>query len=903
MSIAKLNEDYLMNQKEDCSNINILGNSIKNPIINIKNSDKNNKNVSNEILKSDSFTEFNIKFNKNSESNEVLKHGILASKGKNYENINVKHNVNLYDNDLLSQMERNIGNNLYGNFENLMCEEDNSFSFESFNKKNKNFQGSEVKNIFSENTSVIAEESFSSNLINNNIINSYNTTCNLNLNNKRNLKMQLKARYNYNNIDNNDIIKTNIENSNNNNFNDNDNNKNYNKADKIFSDYNFSLIDNDLQCRQNNLDSCDLMNSNQENSSFNSLLDINYNKNNLHKNSKKFNYCIGKKTGKWSDEEDRILYQLVPSYGAKNWKKIAEKIEGRSPIQCLHRWTKILQPGLVKGPWTIEEDRKLLEWVKQEGPVKWTQCSEFIKGRNGKQCRERWFHTLNPKIIKGNWTAEEDMKIFTLYNQLGGKWSKITLSIPGRTENSIKNRFYSTLRRKAVEQAKSQCNVKNSNLNSITGDNAHCPNYDYNNYKAQKLNQINNFGSNYNLDELLDFLPQALLEVKIKYVKEFNLTSDNMAIKENEILQGEVLMEQKIKADHLKGKLYEENVFNVQSNNVNNNNSNINNNNLSTTPQMINLNVNFNSNHNNYIVGNQKIMNKQNHEIINSANNNLINQDPLLLSKNNGLAEFNHYKVFQDRIPSFKEEMNLNNKINNNINSFNNDNQFNFDFSNQAVDYKNMDLFTLENNIFDMCDNPNFMYSDNNNFGFLDTHVDHIIDSMFLNNNLILTNDKEKDCDMCSINNNHNSQKQTIIDESKNIKPESLLGNRIDVSNKKANKEPKIITDKNGLSNKTKAVPVKNEIKSPFEVLPKLKSKKELDLGLKEEEKNKLQQQTKKQNLSSLINQLEDLERLVQNTKKELMKYNEKADVEGSTSEEAIFSTVSLTNTIQKLFK
>ena len=62
-------------------------------------------------------------------------------------------------------------------------------------------------------------------------------------------------------------------------------------------------------------------------------------------------------------------------------------------------------------------------------------------------------------------------------------------------------------------------------------------------------------------------------------------------------------------------------------------------------------------------------------------------------------------------------------------------------------------------------------------------------------------------------------------------------------------------------------------------------------------------QKNKKHILSSLINQLEDLEKLVKNTKKELMKYNEKGGIDNSASDEAILSTVSLTNTIQKLFK
>lgn len=39
---------------------------------------------------------------------------------------------------------------------------------------------------------------------------------------------------------------------------------------------------------------------------------------------------------------------------AKNWKKIAEHVPQRTDVQCLHRWQKVLNPELVKGPWTKE---------------------------------------------------------------------------------------------------------------------------------------------------------------------------------------------------------------------------------------------------------------------------------------------------------------------------------------------------------------------------------------------------------------------------------------------------------------------------------------------------------------------------------------------------------------------
>jgi hypothetical protein len=56
-------------------------------------------------------------------------------------------------------------------------------------------------------------------------------------------------------------------------------------------------------------------------------------------------------------------------------------------------------------------------------------------------------HSLCPGVKKGNWTSEEDQLISKLYNEYGPRWSLIWRHVPGRTENSVKNRFYSMVRR------------------------------------------------------------------------------------------------------------------------------------------------------------------------------------------------------------------------------------------------------------------------------------------------------------------------------------------------------------------------------------------------------------------------------------------------------------------------
>ena len=48
--------------------------------------------------------------------------------------------------------------------------------------------------------------------------------------------------------------------------------------------------------------------------------------------------------GHWTKEEDALLKTAVLKYEGKNWKKIAECLHGRTDVQCLHRWQKVLNP-------------------------------------------------------------------------------------------------------------------------------------------------------------------------------------------------------------------------------------------------------------------------------------------------------------------------------------------------------------------------------------------------------------------------------------------------------------------------------------------------------------------------------------------------------------------------------
>jgi myb proto-oncogene protein len=126
------------------------------------------------------------------------------------------------------------------------------------------------------------------------------------------------------------------------------------------------------------------------------------------------------------------LRQAVDTFKGKSWKNIAKSFPDRTEVQCLHRWQKVLNPDLIKGPWTHEEDEKIVELVEKYGPAKWSIIAQSLPGRIGKQCRERWHNHLNPDINKDAWTTEEEVALMNAHRSHGNKWAEIAKVLPGR---------------------------------------------------------------------------------------------------------------------------------------------------------------------------------------------------------------------------------------------------------------------------------------------------------------------------------------------------------------------------------------------------------------------------------------------------------------------------------------
>jgi hypothetical protein len=87
----------------------------------------------------------------------------------------------------------------------------------------------------------------------------------------------------------------------------------------------------------------------------------------------------------------------------------------RSDHEFSTRWTKVLNPDIIKGSFLPEGDEPITSSVREHGEQRWSQIVTVLLERTSKQCRARWNDHLNPSINHGPWTADEDALIFALY--------------------------------------------------------------------------------------------------------------------------------------------------------------------------------------------------------------------------------------------------------------------------------------------------------------------------------------------------------------------------------------------------------------------------------------------------------------------------------------------------------
>lgn len=197
-----------------------------------------------------------------------------------------------------------------------------------------------------------------------------------------------------------------------------------------------------------------------------------------------------KKRRLWTKQEDEKLRLLVSYWGDQsgrqsNWDKIAAQFVNRNAKNCRKRWFHSLDPKLRRGKWNQNEDKVLLEAYEQLGPA-WQRIAQLIPGRTDDQCSKRYTDVLDPAVHDRlrPWSKEEDEKLLYLYKKYGPKWQSIASEIKGRTGLVCRNRWRKLTRPPKEDVSRNTGNDINGTVNKI----------DTNKMEMQQENDVGDIG-------------------------------------------------------------------------------------------------------------------------------------------------------------------------------------------------------------------------------------------------------------------------------------------------------------------------------------------------------------------------------------------------------------------------
>ena len=161
------------------------------------------------------------------------------------------------------------------------------------------------------------------------------------------------------------------------------------------------------------------------------------------------------------------LFEIKTSILTPDTNSNKNHITKKKKMKKTTKTTKTTKTPLKKGPWLLTEDLLLKKWVEENCPKNRWACARIIPGRNSRQCNQHWHNSLKPNLKIGNWTSEEIFLIMVFYKKFNGSWKRMIPIFKSKTGNSIKNIFYSKIRKISKFYGKKEDKKENLGLDYL----------------------------------------------------------------------------------------------------------------------------------------------------------------------------------------------------------------------------------------------------------------------------------------------------------------------------------------------------------------------------------------------------------------------------------------------------
>ena len=168
------------------------------------------------------------------------------------------------------------------------------------------------------------------------------------------------------------------------------------------------------------------------------------------------------KTSLFTQQEDEILLKAVEEL-QDSWHEVADRLPPHDAAKCKARWLEIKPAHLEETPhrkdstrWQRIEDLRIVQSKQRVDNEQsagivydsltafWSRVALGVPGRTAAQCQARYNESLDPQVMKGQWTQDEIDKLKDGVRKFGQSWCKIGLHVvPGRTQRQCRGRFQS----------------------------------------------------------------------------------------------------------------------------------------------------------------------------------------------------------------------------------------------------------------------------------------------------------------------------------------------------------------------------------------------------------------------------------------------------------------------------